>query len=218
MAYISFRNVGYQIQGSCLFKDVNLTLARSSFTTLVGANGAGKTTLSKMIIGMVKPSEGTVYLDQKPVASYRLHEIGNKVGYLFQNPNVQIFAPTVMAELSFAMKYKGTDPAMIEEKAARMIERFSLESTLNTPTYHLSQGEKQRLAIGTVLMNDPSFLILDEPTTGLDQKRRAQLAEMLLQIHADGIGILLISHDDSFIRKMPSAILTMEKGGIACEA
>ncbi|MDK2866573.1 MAG: energy-coupling factor transport system ATP-binding protein [Clostridiales bacterium] len=217
MSYITFKEVSYRVQGKNLFQNVNLALARGSFTTLVGANGAGKTTFSKMIIGMVKPSEGTVLLDQKNVNDYKMYEIGNKVGYLFQNPNVQIFSPTVREELGFALKYKGIAETVIEAKTEKMIDRFMLRHTLETPAYHLSQGEKQRLALATILMNDPTYLVLDEPTTGLDQKRRQVLSEVLQQIHAEGIGILLISHDYAFIRKMPTDVLSIQNGGIAYE-
>ncbi|MBS7526896.1 ABC transporter ATP-binding protein [Fusibacter paucivorans] len=217
MSYITFKDVGYHVQGKYLFQNVNLSLGRNSFKTLVGANGAGKTTFSKMMIGMIKPSEGVILLDQKDVNEYKMYEIGNQVGYLFQNPNVQIFAPTVRGELGFALKYKGVDQAVINAKSEIMIDRFSLRHTLDTPAYHLSQGEKQRLALATILMNDPKYLILDEPTTGLDQKRRQMLAEVLLQIHAEGIGILLISHDHDFIRKMPTEVFTIRSGRIANE-
>lgn len=214
MAYIKFHEVTYSIKKHNVLEGLSVDLAGDSFTSLVGPNGVGKTTFSKLLLGVIKPNKGTVWLDGRPVGDYPRHEVGGKVGYLFQNPNVQIFAPTIREELSFASEYKGLDPQTIKSKVDQLIEQFSLEGALETPTYHLSQGEKQRLAIAAMLMNQPQYMVLDEPTTGLDYGQRKMLRKTLLTLHSQGIGMLLISHDEAFVQSMPGQVMTLSRDGL----
>lgn len=217
MSYIKFEKVSYSIRGKNILEDLSLEIAKDQFVTMIGLNGSGKTTFTKLLLGIIEPSDGEIWLDASPIKSYQRYEIGSKLGYLFQNPNVQIFAPTIQEELSFALEYKGLEAKIIKERADEMIERFSLGNALKTPTYHLSQGEKQRLAMGAMLMNQPEFLVLDEPTTGLDYKQKKVLAKTLKSIHKEGIGVLLISHDQAFVKGMPGKVIRLQDGGVTYE-
>ncbi len=179
---------------------------------LQGKNGTGKTTFGKLVSGLIKPVSGDILLDGESILNWSLGKIGSKVGYLFQEPSKQIFAPTVLEELTFVPKLLGVLQQEAEERALEMLNRFEMRDLENANTYVLSRGEKQRLAIAAMLLGGPKYLVLDEPTTGLDERRRKILQDTLRSLKADNIGILLISHDDSFVEKLSDSVIHMDGG------
>lgn len=216
MSFIKLNSIQHFTKNrKLLFNDMNLSIEQDEFISLIGDNGSGKTTITKMIIGSIKPESGQIELDNKRLSDYQLHEVGQLLGYLFQNPDLQLFNSTIEEELMFASKYNCEDHKEAYKRFKRIVEDLSLEECLDTNIQHLSQGEKQRVAIGTILMNKPKFLILDEPTTGLDYHRKSKLKDILLRIHKQGIGILLISHDMSFINQLPGKVIKLEDGRIS---
>ncbi|MDP3387702.1 MAG: ABC transporter ATP-binding protein [Eubacteriales bacterium] len=196
-----------------VLRNINISLNKSEFVSIIGPNGSGKTTLGKVVSGIIKQDSGDVFIDDKNIKDMSLPEIGRKIGYLFQNPDRQIFAPTVYEELSFAMKYKKTATDIIEKRVNEILNIFELSHLRDASTYSLSQGEKQRLALGAMLLNDPEYLILDEPTTGLDPKRKYELSK-LLDSMVNRVGILLISHDKAFVLKHSHRIIELYDGSI----
>ncbi len=213
MPFIQVNQMSCSIKGKVILTDINLKLEQSQCVALVGPNGSGKTTLGKALAGILPFQKGSIYLQNESIKEKSLSSIGTVIGYLFQNPEKQIFASTVAEELSFALKYKGFPADEIEKSVDDMLRRFELNHLKNASTYFLSQGEKQRLAIAALLMNHPQYLILDEPTTGLDSKRKEQLGHLLDSLK-DKVGMLLISHDKSFIRRHAYQTLKMEGGQI----
>lgn len=193
---------------------INLTLQNNCITALVGPNGCGKTTLTKLMIGVLQASEGEIYLGGRSLTEYSLPQIGRRIGYVFQNPDLQLFCSTVTEELAFGLVNQGCQPAVVEEKVNFYLDYFELAAYRNTFPLHLSQGEKQRLAIAAVLINEPEFLILDEPTTGLDAYRKRLLEDYLHKVTRPGRGMLLVSHDASFVNRMAERVVVMENGRI----
>lgn len=183
-------------------------------TGLIGANGCGKTTLSKLIAGLIRPQTGKILIDGEDAAKKSLAWIGSKIGYLFQEPSHQIFAPFVHEEISFVLTLKGMSKEAAKELTAEMLDRFDLTQVADNSTLRLSRGEKQRLALAAMLANKPSYIVLDEPTTGLDYSRREILSKTIDQLLRDGIGIILISHDLTFINRHADKIIKMKDGGI----
>ena len=181
-------------------------------TAVCGPNGSGKTTLGKLISGILRPSAGSVLLNGEDTSGWPVGKIGSKVGYLFQEPARQIFAPTVLEEITFPLILKRMDKEEADERARSILARFEMEKLENAVTYTLSRGEKQRLAIAAMLVHDPVFLVLDEPTTGLDARRKDILGGMLLQLAGNGVGILLISHDSSFVSKHAVSVQRIVEG------
>ncbi|HKL43311.1 MAG TPA: ABC transporter ATP-binding protein [Clostridia bacterium] len=215
--YIEVKGVQCFLDNRKVLDDINLSIGKKEIVSIIGPNGSGKTTLSKIIIGIVKYSHGTVALNGREVKEMTLGEIGKKIGYLFQNPDKQIFTPTVYEELSFAYGYNNNlNINNKEESIDEILEIFDLKHLKNNSTYFLSPGEKQRLALASILINKPEFLILDEPTTGLDYKRKETLSK-LLKRYENQLGILLISHDMNFVKKHAHRTLLMESGCIIGE-
>lgn len=214
MAYIELQNISHTLKSKQLFNCLNLEIDQKEFLTLIGDNGCGKTTLTKLIIGTIKPDTGVISLDKQLIDTYKLYQVGQQVGYLFQNPDLQLFNPTIEDELLFSSRYIKALEVDAPSRYKEIVQELDLEHCLDTNIQNLSQGEKQRVAIGTILMNKPKFLILDEPTTGLDYKRKGELLKILTRIHNKGIGVLLISHDTSFINQLPGRVAKLSKGRI----
>lgn len=165
--------------------------------------------------GIFKPDSGSILIDGKETKDMSLGQIGKKIGYLFQNPQNQIFSTTVYEELTFALEFKSVDKEEVEYKANKMLELFYIKHVKDSLPYKLSQGEKKRLALAAMLINNPEFLILDEPTTGLDVKRINILSDVLDNLKKEKeIGMVIISHDKDFIDYHADRIIKMSKGDI----
>lgn len=217
LPFISLSKVYYSYdKENMVFSGLDLDLGPGEITAITGPNGSGKTTLSKLVMGILKPDSGKVYLDGNDVDKMTLGEVGSKIGYLFQNPEMQIFANTVFDELSFVLRLKGLEEDKIEVKVNRLLEDFNLKDYKDASPFNLSFGEKQRLAIAGVLINEPRYLILDEPTTGLDYKRKRQLRDILDGLFKKGIGFSLITHDLDFIQHFGARVIKFSKKGELC--
>lgn len=216
MKFIVLENVffGYK-QDQEVLVDINLSLEMGQITAIVGSNGSGKTTLGKIVCGIIKPQKGRVLINNKDSKTMNLGEIGKLIGYLFQNPEKQIFAHSVYDELAFALRIKGIDEKTIDKKVSRKLDEFDLLHLKNEFPFNLSQGEKQRLAIASILINEVKYIVMDEPTTGLDVKRKDTLSCIISKLRKNGIGFILISHDDEFIQKHADNILVLKDGMIA---
>lgn len=197
---------------------INLGLEKDGITALVGVNGSGKTTLTKLMMGILPISAGKIYLEGRSLSEYSLGEIGRRIGYVLQNPDLQLFCSTVAAEVGFGLVSQGYQAAEVEEKVEFYLDYFELTAYRNVFPLHLSQGEKQRLAIAAVLASEPGFLILDEPTIGLDAYRKRLLEEHLHKVAGLGTGMLIVSHDMSFVGRMAERMVTMSKGRIQTDS
>ena len=157
-AFIELEQVSFAWpQGREVLKGVDLALDRRDTLALMGSNGSGKTTLGKVIMGMLTPTAGTVRLEGRPIQDYPLAQRGRRIGYVFQNPERQLFAATVADEIGFALKYRGLAPETIQERVAELLALMELDRYARTFPYNLSHGEKQRLALAAVLALEPSL-------------------------------------------------------------
>ena len=215
--FIVIKGLDFYLDSKAILKNINLTIDSRQFISIRGANGCGKTTLSKLIMGIYPYSKGSIKIEDREVSEMSLSEIGRKIGYLFQNPEKQIFTSTVLEELSFIYKYReDIDKSRKEKEIDEILDTFDIRNLKNKSTFFLSQGEKQRVALASVLLNKPKYLILDEPTTGLDYKRKKMLSE-ILDKYKNKIGVLLISHDYNFVKKHSQKIISLEGGCIVYE-
>lgn len=208
------RRAGKSSAGEPVISGLGLTLYRGEAVALTGQNGAGKTTLGKLLAGIFKPSSGRVILFGKDTEEMQLFEIGQKIGYCFQNPERQLFASTVEEEIGFGLIYRGRPKAEVDRITEELIKLFQLESVRDCFPLNLSYGEKKRLALAAGLALSPEYLILDEPTAGLDSRRIEILSRVLKELRSRNTGMLLISHNEEFLRDNTTRILTMEGGRI----
>jgi energy-coupling factor transport system ATP-binding protein len=193
---------------------IDLTFDKNEITAIIGPNGSGKTTLTKLMIGVLLPNTGKILLDDRPLREYSLAEIGRHIGYVFQNPDQQLFCPTVAEEVGFGLKHRGWEPEKVRERVKFYLDYFELTVYRKVFPLHLSQGEKQRLAIASVLANEPGFLILDEPTVGLDLYRKKLLEDYLNKIAQLGRGMVIVSHDTAFVERLAERVISLENGRI----
>ncbi len=185
-------------------------------TALTGDNGAGKSTLARIIMGILKPAAGSIYVDGNCIDDHSVAERGRLIGYAMQNPSKQIFSKTVMEEVEYGLKNLDVENA--SETAAGYLEMFGLSHKAGEFPFALSHGEKQRLVLAAILAMKPRYLILDEPTAGLDIKHKQVLGEILRDIavpseekNCTGCGVVVISHDRKFVAEYCDNIRIMEK-------
>ena len=209
---IETQNLSFEYPNSEFrLRGINFFMDSGEITALTGANGSGKTTLGKLLCGLLKPCGGAVLFDGEHTAKWSLGRRGQRIGYLFQEPARQLFAPTVLEDLTFTQELQGAAPQEAQARAMALLARFELEELAGRGTLTLSRGKQQRLAICGLLLNKPGALVLDEPTTGLDARRRDMLAGVINEVAADGTSVLLISHDIEFIRANAQREVKMEE-------
>lgn len=210
---IEVKDLGFAYKtGSFAIRGLSVDLEAGAFTAITGANGSGKSTLAKLIAGVLSPASGAIYLDSRDASRLSLGQRGRKLGYLMQNPAAQIFAPTVGEELSFIPRLLGHSPQEIKTRREELLDFFALAGREQESVFHLSWGEKQRLALAGVLFTPPSYLLLDEPTWGLDPSKKADLAVLLHKLLEQGLGLAIISHDRDFLGRFEGRRLRMEEG------
>lgn len=224
-AAVELKQVVYKYpQGAFTLRVEQLALFAGEIVFLLGENGSGKSTLAKLLVGIHKPREGRIYLAGTAADSLSLGQVGQRIGYLWQKPEQQLFAHSVLEELLFVDKLKNPRQspeknAKAEEEARNWLKYFQIEHLAERSSFFLSRGEKQRLALAAVLSQGAKYLVLDEPTGGLDRERKEALARFLTQLKKEsGIGMTIISHDKSFTHALADRIVTLAAGEIIDEA
>lgn len=195
-----------------VLRSLSLDFRRGEICAVTGPNGCGKTTLTKLMTGVLRPDEGSILIDGCDEAGMGLFEIGQRIGYVFQNPSKQLFCATVNEEIAFGLKNQGMSEGGIEDTVAYYTERFRLSHHRDDYPGRLSQGEKQRVVLAAVLSMGTDYLILDEPTTGLDVRGRHELGEILRGLVREReTGILIVSHERGFISRYADREVVMPR-------
>ncbi|HRX25848.1 MAG TPA: ATP-binding cassette domain-containing protein, partial [Aminivibrio sp.] len=179
-------------------RDISFEFPAGTWFSVVGHTGSGKSTLAQHLNGILLPMEGEIFIDGLEVKekSPSLRDIRRKVGLVFQYPEQQLFAETVSDELAFAPRNWGVPEQDIPGRVAAAAAQVGLdEGCLGRSPFHLSGGEKRKAAIASVLSSLPDYLVLDEPTAGLDSFSRKELTRLLSGLRKEGMGILLVTHD-----------------------
>lgn len=215
LKFIELKNLNFHYKkDNPIINNISTNISNYEKTFILGGNGSGKTTLGKLIMGILNPISGSVHISSENVSNMSLGKIGTQIGYLFQNPDKQFFAGTVKDEIGFGLKLKGLEEEEINKKVDELLKLFHLNHLENSFPLKLSQGEKQRLAIAAILVNDIKYLILDEPTTGLDTKRKEILIHVLKKLNDKGVGMTIISHDYEFIEELGDRTIKLHRGEI----
>lgn len=213
---IVFENVSFRYQeGPLALRGVSLKIEKGEFIGVIGHSGAGKTTLAKLAVGLLKPTEGRVLIDGIDTARMPVSELARKVGYVYQNPDMMLFASSILEEVGFALKNFGIPEGEIEKRVAEALRAVDLNKPLTASPHALSFGEKHRLAIACVLAMEPEYIILDEPTTGLDYARCLTLFNVLRELNRSGKTVIVITHDLDLLARYSSRVIVLEKGSVA---
>lgn len=192
-------------------RGVNLTF-ENEIIALVGPNGSGKTTLAKHLNGLLKPTKGEVIVDGMDTRKHSVAELARIVGYVFQNPEHMFFEENVFKEVAFGPRNLGLSEREIEERVEWALRQVNLEGYEDRSPYSLSGGEKQRLAIACILAMKPKYIILDEPTTGLDEKNTERVKEVIRKLYKEGHGILLITHEMELVLELAERVVLLYRG------
>ncbi len=214
-----------QLEGLCfayqperpVLRDINLAIPTGQLVALTGDNGAGKTTLAKHLIGLLRPSSGQVTIGGQPANGQPVGRLARQVGFAFQNPELQIFSPTVREEIAFGPRNLGMSGAALDDAVARALRRFGLEALADHPPAALSFSARRMVALASIAAMRTPILVLDEPTVGLDAAGQARVAEWLEARRRAGVTILLITHDMELAARDADRLLVLHEGQVAAD-
>lgn len=211
---IEFKNVSFSYEaGTPVLNDLSFTIADGESVGLIGANGAGKSTIMKAMLGLL-PVQGEVLIDGIPVMKKTLSQIRQKLGFVLQNSDNQMFMPTVYEDMRFAPKNYGLDEAEIEARIDEVLERLHLSELKYRYNHKISGGEKRMAAIATILVMNPEALIMDEPTTALDPINRRTVIRAINDLPQTK---LIASHDLDMILDTCDRVILISRGAIVAD-
>ena len=222
---ISIKNVSFSYTDcidDAVLKDVNLQIESGECVVLAGESGSGKTTISKLINGLIPLYQsgtmaGDVLLGDKNTADMTLAEISKYVGSVFQNPRSQFFNVDTDSEIAFGCENLGVEPEEIRRRIDKTVKDFHLESLLGRNIFHLSGGEKQKIACASVNATDPDIFVLDEPSANLDLKTVDDLAEIIKLWKSRGKTVVVVEHRLHYLRDVADRIVYVKDGRVECE-
>ncbi len=200
------------LQHHVALNDISLHIEKGEIFTIIGSNGSGKSTLLHLMGGLLFPEKGNIRFSGKEVTEEKLKDqsfnrfFRRSVGYVFQNPDSQLFCPTVLDELLFAPLQLGIDEQAALQRAKEIMEMLAISSLSDRPTYMLSGGEKKRVAIGSILTTNPEVLLFDEPTSGLDPKTRSFLIELIFKLNEVEKTIVITTHNLELVDHFQSRV------------
>ncbi len=197
-----------------ILHDINLSIKKGEFVAVLGKNGTGKTTLVKHFNGLLKPTKGKVFVNGIPTNKKTVAQLSRNVGYVFQNPNHQIFEDTVEKEIMFGPKNLGWTAEQIAEKTQFALKLCDLEKVKDQHPTMLNRAQKQLLIIASVVAMDVDVLIVDEPTTGLDYSNCQLVGQVLTNIQKQGKTVVLITHDMNFVAKYAERTIVVNNGEV----
>ncbi len=203
--------------GSPAVTRVNLRIADGERVAIVGQNGAGKTTTVKLMNGLLKPTSGDVVIDGVSTAGRTTATVARTVGYVFQNPDDQIFSSDVRTEIEFMPRYYKWDAAKRDERVERAIDLAGIAPYLDANPKDLPSAIRKFVAIGAVLVGECRYVILDEPTAGLDLRGLELLNSMIDRLQADGIAVVTITHDMRFVVDSFERVVAMANGTVVAD-
>jgi energy-coupling factor transport system ATP-binding protein len=200
--------------GPRVLDEVSIEIAVGEFIAIIGQNGSGKTTLAKQIVGLRGPTGGTIAIAGHDRKTMSPAQTAHQVGYVFQNPDHQIFAATVADEVAFGPRNFGLDSGEIARRSEEVLRAVNLISERDRDPFLLSKGERQRLAVASVLALRPRLLILDEPTTGLDYREQRRMMALVGDLNRAGIAIVMITHTPWLVAEYARRVILMRKGRV----
>ena len=212
---VAIREASYRYPGGVLALDrISMEVAPREVVGIAGVNGAGKSTLARLLNGLLRPVAGSVTVAGLDTRRHEVHELAQIVGLVFQHPRAQLFARTVAEELAFGPRNLGLSAAETQARVARVAMRLGLDDVLGTSPFELPAPRRRHVAIASVLTMEPRVLVLDEPTTGQDQRMTAVISEIVHSLRAEGVAVVCISHDMRLLAAVADRMVLMAAGRI----
>lgn len=212
---IKFENVTFGYGAVNTIENLSLEIKQGSFTALMGANGAGKTTVTKLINGILKPSSGTVTTCGMDTKKTKTGVLAKKVGFLFQNPDRQICKNTVEEEIMFGLDCVLDNKEEKKRRLDNVIQQFGFDR--KTEPFSLSRGQRQRVALASVIAVQPEVLILDEPTTGLDYSECMHVMEIISKLNKGGVTVVMVCHDMEVVLDFADSAVVINNGHLLAQ-
>lgn len=215
--HLSTKNLSYTYpDGTHALKNINMDIYKGQKVAIMGPNGAGKSTLFSHFNGLTEPTSGYVEIDGKAIKYDRdtLLEVRQKVGIVFQDPNDQLFAPTVKEDVAFGPMNLGLDYEEVERRVDEALTMVGMEQYMDKTPHHLSGGQQKRVAIAGIIAMRPEIMILDEPTAGLDPEGVEKVLDILNNLNKEGMSIVISSHDIEMVNEFAEKIFVLNNGEI----
>jgi len=211
---IEARNIWFSYIGrEYVIKDVSFKAEPGYVTSIIGPTGCGKSTLIFLLAGLLKPKKGTVLYNNLPLEKI-FHKVRREIGVLFQNPDDQLFNPTVYDEIAYSLRTLGIKEDEIKEKVKVIAEKMKITSLLGRSPFRLSVGEKKKVALASILIYDPNILFLDEPTSNLSSADIEFLNKIVWEAKDKGRTVIVASHDLEFALQNADYVYILNKGEI----
>lgn len=198
-------------------EDIDLAIESGEIVAIVGENGAGKSTLVKQLNGLLRPSAGSVQIGDWDASEHSTAQLAQRVGFLFQNPDEQLFERTVWREVAFGPRNLGLAPEEVEAQVWAALERVGLAAMAESHPYDLPHTQRKLIALAATLAMNTPIIVLDEPTVGQDALQQAAIAALLADLQAKGCTLILITHDLDFCAEVAERVVVMAGGRILAD-
>ncbi len=214
---IKIRDVYYSYANVNALNNINLSIKKGEAVALLGANGCGKSTLLKLINGIISPDSGVYQFDEEEITYQKLQNnkfaklFHQKIGFVFQNSDAQLFCTTVYDEIAFGPRQMGMKETDVENRVKNCLELLNISELQDRVPYHLSGGEKRKVAIACVLSLNPEVLALDEPMNGLDPKTQRWLVEFLVKLNSAGKTLIISTHNLELIEEISTRAILFDE-------
>lgn len=214
---LAFEAVTFGYGREPVLEGVSLRLGAGEGVALLGANGAGKSTLTRLAMALLHPAQGRVTTANRPTTDRRPEDLADVAGYLFQQPESQLFAQTVRAEIAFGPERLGWSGDTVANAVDGVLAELGLAELADRHPYDLPTPVRRLVALGSALVGSPTLLILDEPTAGLDREGRRRVAEVVLARRAAGVAVLAVTHDPGFAAAALDRAVLLEEKAVAAD-
>lgn len=203
--------------GTNALEEINFSVKKGEFVGILGANGSGKTTLVRVLNGLLKPSRGNVYLEGEGLKSIDRNKLFTKVCTVFQNPDDQLFSPTVSQDIAFGPANMGLSKEEIETRVRNSLALVEMSEFGNKAIHNLSYGQKKRICLAGVLAMGPEAILLDEPTASLDPMGISTIMHLLKKLNRDGVTMVMATHFVDLVPLFLDRVIILNKGKIIME-
>lgn len=210
---INLSHISYNYEEVSALNDISLEIYAGELIFFTGPNGCGKSTLFKLLNGLIFPTKGEYYFDNKKIDKNTLQDnlfaknFHKRIGYIFQNPDVQLFNATVYDEIAFGPRQMNLDEEIIHQRVNELLIYLNIQHLQDRPPYHLSGGEQKKVALAAILALNPDVLMIDEPLNGLDNKTRQWFKEFLMDFIKANKTILISTHEQELLSLPHSRII-----------